>query len=291
VTVAEFEAARPRLFGLAYRLLGSAQEAEDVVQDAFLRWTNAGTVTNPPAWLAKVVTNLSLNRLNSARAKREKYVGPWLPEPVLTTDDPADSVATHDAVSLAMLVMLERLTATERAVFVLREAFDYSHREIAEILDISAVNSRQVHRRAGIRIGSADRRFTADRAEQRELVERFLAAARDGDVAGLEKVLAADVTGTADSGGKAPAARRPIVGRDRIARYIVGGIAKFGVDIELVEVNGAPAIVGRLGGALIGVLAFEIADGQISAVRTVANPDKLRFIGRQLSQKGAVPGS
>jgi RNA polymerase sigma-70 factor (ECF subfamily) len=291
VTVAEFEAARPRLFGLAYRLLGSAQEAEDVVQDAFLRWNNAGTVTNPPAWLAKVVTNLSLNRLNSARAKREKYVGPWLPEPVLTTDDPADSVATHDAVSLAMLVMLERLTATERAVFVLREAFDYSHREIAEILDISAVNSRQVHRRAGIRIGSADRRFTADRAEQRELVERFLAAARDGDVAGLEKVLAADVTGTADSGGKAPAARRPIVGRDRIARYIVGGIAKFGVDIELVEVNGAPAILGRLDGVLIGVLAFEIADGQISAVRTVANPDKLRFIGRQLSQKGAVPGS
>jgi RNA polymerase sigma-70 factor (TIGR02957 family) len=291
VTVTEFEAARPRLFGLAYRLLGSAQEAEDVVQDAFLRWNNAGTIENPPAWMTKVVTNLSLNRLNSARVRREKYVGPWLPEPVLTTDDPADSVALHDAVSLAMLLMLERLSPTERAVFVLREAFDYSHRDIAEILDISEVNSRQVHRRAGMRIGSAERRFAVDRVEQRELVERFLAAARYGDVAALEELLAANVIGTADSGGKAPAARRPIVGRDRVARYIVGGISKFGVDVELAEVNGAPAILGRLDGTLLGVLVFEIADGQISAIRTVANPDKLRFIDRQLSQKGALPGS
>jgi RNA polymerase sigma-70 factor (ECF subfamily) len=290
VTVTEFEAARPRLFGLAYRLLGSAQEAEDVIQDAFLRWNDAESVENPPAWLAKVVTNLSLTRLTSARARREIYVGPWLPEPVLTTDDPGDSVAVQDAVSMAMLTLLERLTPTERAVFVLREAFDYSHREIAEILDISEAYSRQVHRRAGIRIGSVDRRFTADRAEQRELVERFLAAAQHGDVAGLEKLLAADVIGTADSGGKAPAARRPIVGRDRLARYVAGGITKFGVDVALAEINGGPAILGRLDGALIGVLVFEIADGQISAVRTVANPDKLRFLERQLSQRGTLPG-
>lgn len=290
MTVTEFEAARPRLFGLAYRLLGSAQEAEDVIQDAFLRWNDAESVENPPAWLAKVVTNLSLTRLTSARARREIYVGPWLPEPVLTTDDPGDSVAVQDAVSMAMLTLLERLTPTERAVFVLREAFDYSHREIAEILDISEAYSRQVHRRAGIRIGSVDRRFTADRAEQRELVERFLAAAQHGDVAGLEKLLAADVIGTADSGGKAPAARRPIVGRDRLARYVAGGITKFGVDVALAEINGGPAILGRLDGALIGVLVFEIADGQISAVRTVANPDKLRFLERQLSQRGTLPG-
>lgn len=291
MTVTEFEAARPRLFGLAYRLLGSAQEAEDVVQDAFLRWNTADTVDNPPAWLAKVVTNLSLNRLNSARVKREAYVGPWLPEPVLTTDDPADSIALHEDVSIAMLLVLERLSPTERAVFVLREAFDYSHREIAEILDISEANSRQVHRRAGMRIGAAERRFTVDRAEQRELVERFLAAARSGDVAGLEKLLATDVIGTADSGGKAPAAARPIVGRDRVSRYIVGGIRKFGVDVELVEVNGAPAMLGRLDDTLIGVLVFEVADGQITALRTVANPDKLKFLVRQLSQTRPLPGS
>lgn len=291
MTVTEFEAARPRLFGLAYRLLGSAQEAEDVVQDAFLRWNTADAVDNPPAWLAKVVTNLSLNRLNSARVKREAYVGPWLPEPVLTTDDPADSIALHEDVSIAMLLVLERLSPTERAVFVLREAFDYSHREIAEILDISEANSRQVHRRAGMRIGAAERRFTVDRAEQRELVERFLAAARSGDVAGLEKLLATDVIGTADSGGKAPAAARPIVGRDRVSRYIVGGIRKFGVDVELVEVNGAPAMLGRLDDTLIGVLVFEVADGQITALRTVANPDKLKFLVRQLSQTRPLPGS
>jgi RNA polymerase sigma-70 factor (TIGR02957 family) len=289
VSLSEFEAVRPRLFGLAYRLLGSAQDAEDVVQDAFLRWNNAESVDNPPAWLAKVVTNLSLTRLTSARARRETYIGPWLPEPVMTTDDPADTVAIHDAVSVAMLTLLERLTPTERAVFVLREAFDYSHREIAEILDISEANSRQVHRRAGIRIGSVQARFVADRAEQRELVERFFAAARRGDVAGLEKLLAADVTGTADSGGKAPAARRPIVGRDRVARYIAGGISKFDVHIELIEANGAPAIAGRLNGSLLGILVFEVTDGQISAVRTVANPDKLRFIDRQMSQKRSLP--
>lgn len=289
MTITEFEAARPRLFGLAYRMLGSAQEAEDVVQDAFLKWNNADTVTNPPAWLAKVVTNLSLNRLNSARVKRESYIGPWLPEPVLTTDDPGDTVALRESISMAMLLLLERLSPTERAVFVLREAFDYSYREIAGILDISEANSRQVHRRAGLRIGTPGR-FAADRAVQRELVERFLAAAQFGDVAGLEKLLATEVTGTADSGGKGPAARRPIVGPNRVARYVAGSISKFDVDVALAEVNSEAALLGRIDGSLFGVLVFEITDGKISALRTITNPDKLEFVSRQLSQKRPLPG-
>ena len=193
----EFERQRPRLFGLAYRLLGSAQEAEDVVQDAFIRWhgVDRDTIVVPSAWLAKVVTNLCLNRLTAARAQREHYVGPWLPEPVLTEDETVGPLATveqRESVSLAMLVLLERLTPAERAVFVLREAFVYSHREIAEIMDLSEANCRQLHHRARRHVEAARSRFAPDPRQQRALVERFLAAVREGDNVPLVRQSGAD---------------------------------------------------------------------------------------------------
>ena len=215
--VEEFERHRSKLFGLAYRMLGSAEEAEDVVQDAFLRWHQASAVESPWAWLAKVATNLCVNRLTSARARRESYVGSWLPEPVLTAGGalgPLDSAEQREFVSLAFLVLLERLNPVERAVFVLREAFDYSHREVAEVIDSSEANSRQLYTRARRRLtearGRSDRRL--DQAHRRDLVESFLAAAQQGDLPGLEKVLAEDVTVWVDGGGRVGAARRPISG-------------------------------------------------------------------------------
>jgi RNA polymerase sigma-70 factor (ECF subfamily) len=286
---------------LAYRLLGSAEEAEDVVQDAFLRWSGVDreAVASASAWLAKVVTNLCLNRLTSARVRRERYVGPWLPEPVLTVDGalgPLDAVEQRDSVSLAFLVMLERLTPAERAVFVLREAFTYSHHDIAEIVELSEANSRQLYRRARQRIGDARPRFDADLPARSRLVERFLAAARDGDLAALERMLVDDVTSWADGGGQVGTARRPLVGRDRVIRYFVGGMRRFSADLDITvsEVNGVPAVLASAGGVVLGVLAPEFADGRIAAVRIIANPDKLRFLSGQvarLSHSGGLAGS
>ena len=265
--VEEFEAQRPRLFGLAYRLLGSAMDTEDVVQDAYLRWQGADppSIAAPQAWLAKVVTNLSLNRLASARARRERYVGPWLPEPVLTEDGtlgPLEDVTQRESVSLALLILLERLTPAERAVFVLREAFGYSHAEAAQILELSEANCRQLYA---------------------------------GDLRSLERMLAEDVIAWTDGGGKVAAARRPVAGRARVARYLAGGIGKFGAGAQavLAEVNGEPAILAVSGGTVVGVLVLELSGGEISALRAVANPDKLRFAARQamgLSHLESLPG-
>jgi RNA polymerase sigma-70 factor (TIGR02957 family) len=286
----EFEEQRARLFGLAYRLLGSAADAEDVVQDTYVRWSGAdqAAIVAPPVWLARVATNLCLNRLASARVHREVYIGPWLPEPVLTSDGalgPMDSAAQRDSVSLALLVLLERLTPAERAVFVLREAFGYGHRDIAAILGLSEANCRQLHRRARQRLPAATSRFAPDRGQWRDLVERFLAAARDGDLPGLERLLAADVTAWADGGGKVVAARRPVHGRARVARYLAG-ITRFGagVQISVAEVNGAPAVLGTRAGTLAGVLVLEVSGDQITAVRLMSNPDKLGFASRQVAR-------
>ncbi|MFJ2772618.1 RNA polymerase sigma-70 factor [Streptomyces sp. NPDC087300] len=288
---AEFESHRPRLFGLAYRMLGSAQEAEDAVQDAYLRWNGArrADIGQPAAWLAKVVTNLCLNRLTSARARREEYVGTWLPEPVLTAGGalgPLESAERRDAVSMALLVVLERLTPTERAVYVLREAFAYGHREIAEVLDTSEANSRQLYRRAARAVSEGRARFEPEPRLRGEFVETFLAAARDGDVAGLEKLLAADVTWWGDGGGKVSAARRPVLGREKVVRFLVGGMRTFGaaMDFSYAEVNGAPAVLARVEGTLVGTASFELSDdGAVVGVRAVVNPDKLAFAERQLA--------
>ncbi|GAA4528556.1 RNA polymerase sigma-70 factor [Amycolatopsis samaneae] len=284
-----FEQQRRRLFGLAYRMLGSAAEAEDVVQDAFLRWHGADRqrIEALPAWLAKVVTNLCLNRLTSARARRESYVGPWLPEPVLTGEGalgPLETVEQRDSVSMGVLILLERLTPPERAVFVLREAFGYQHREIAELLDIDEAHSRQLHLRARRHVADTRARFTAGNDEQRRIVERFLAATLEGDVAGLEKLLAEDVVSWADGGGTVTAARRPIVGRDRVLRYLLGMGGRPEIAVvrtEIAEVNGHPAVLFELGGALMAVLALEVGQDRVTAVRLVVSPAKLAFVAAQ----------
>ncbi|MFD7261567.1 RNA polymerase sigma-70 factor [Streptomyces sp. NPDC059874] len=283
---ADFEEHRSRMFGIAYRMLGSATEAEDVVQDAYLRWTSGdrGNVEHPGAWLAKVVTNLCLNTLTSARARREEYPGPWLPEPVLTGGGalgPLESAEQRESVSMALLVLLEQLTPVERAVYVLREAFAYAHREIAELLDLSEANCRQLYRRAAARVAAPKPRFEPAPEQWQSLVETFLEAARNGDVARLETMLTADAKYVGDGGGVVGAALRPILGRDKVARFAVGVLRKFVGDLEITvtEVNGSPALLfGE-----VAVFQVEFENGLVSAMRTVINPEKLEFLHRQLS--------
>ncbi|MEU1883214.1 RNA polymerase sigma-70 factor [Streptosporangium sp. NPDC020072] len=277
--VDEFEELRRRMFGLAYRMLGSAAEAEDVVQDAYLRWHTADrrNVETPGAWLAKVVTNLCLNRLTAARATRESYVGPWLPEPVESAAlGPLETAERRDAVSMAFLTLLERLTPPERAVFVLREAFSYGYREIAEVLDLSETHCRQLLIRARKRMGEP-RRFDVPGEQRRRIVERFLDAARGGDLAGLERLLAVDVVVWSDGGGRVGAALRPVEGRDKVVRFLAGIAAKFGPGggFAHTEVNGEEGIVVWAGDVVVAVFAIEVTEGRITAVRAVLNPDKL----------------
>ncbi|MFH8776292.1 MULTISPECIES: RNA polymerase sigma-70 factor [unclassified Streptomyces] len=287
----EFESHRRRLFGLAYRLLGSAQEAEDAVQDAYLRLSGADRagIEHLGAWLARTVTNLCLNRLTSARARREEYVGQWLPEPVVTSDGtlgPLESAEAREQVSMAMLVLLERLTPTERAVYVLREAFGYGHREIAAVLDLSEANCRQLYRRAVGRVAATESRFDPAPERREELVTSFLTAAREGDLTGLEKLLAADVTWWSDGGGKVTAALRPIEGREKVARFVAGASQRFAVGLEytVVEVNGALGVASWVGDTLVGVVEFELVDGLVVRVWAVMNPDKLEHVRRHLTR-------
>ncbi|MBL1087018.1 RNA polymerase sigma-70 factor [Streptomyces actinomycinicus] len=286
-----FEAHRARLFGLAYRLLGSAQEAEDAVQDAYLRFSGAdrAAIEHLGAWLAKTVTNLCLNRLTSARARREQYVGTWLPEPVVTADGtlgPLESAERRDQVSLALLVLLERLTPAERAVYVLREAFGYAHREIADVLELSEANCRQLYRRAALRVAEPEGRFEAAPERQADLVASFVTAAREGDLAALERLLAADVIWWADGGGRVTAALRPIEGRDKVVRFLAGISRRFAPDTEFTaaEVNGEAALVTWAGGTLVAIAVPELRGGLITRVRAVVNPDKLRFARQQLAR-------
>ncbi|MER5931533.1 RNA polymerase sigma-70 factor [Streptomyces sp. NPDC002054] len=291
---AVFEEHRGRMFGIAYRMLGSAAEAEDMVQDAWLRWSAADRtdVEHPGAFLAKTVTRLCLHRLDSARARRERYVGPWLPEPVFTGEGalgPLESAEQREGVSLALLILLEQLTPVERAVYVLREAFGYGHREIAELLELSEANCRQLFRRASQRVATAPRpRFEPDPEQWQDLVAGFLAAARDGDLAGLEQLLAAEAVYVSDSGGRVSAARRPVQGRNKVARFMIGVQRRpgAGVPFSVLEVNGAPALVFE-GQA---VVQFEFENGLVTAVRNIVNPEKLRFFHGQLSHSGGLSG-
>jgi RNA polymerase sigma-70 factor (ECF subfamily) len=303
-----FEDQRRRLFGIAYRLLGSATEAEDVVQEAYLRWHNVdpAAIAAPSAWLAKVATNLCLNRLTSARTQREVYVGPWLPEPVLTDGDdalgPLETVEQRDSVSFALLTSMERLSPAERAVFVLREAFAYSFREIAEVIGHTEAGCRQLHHRAKHHLATARPRHEVSREHGRRLVARFLAAARDGKLERLERLLVAEVTSWSDGGGKISAGRRPIVGIERVARYVSAPfqrrnvknlvVQRFGGEpiLRIVEVNGEPALASWAGERLVAVAVFELAPGGIAGLRIVMNPDKLVFIDRQLSRIETAAG-
>jgi len=285
--VADFERHRQRLFAVAYRLLGSAAEAEDAVQDTYLRWHAAdqAEVHEPAAWLTKVLTNLCLNRLTSARARRESYIGPWLPEPVLTARTPLDTAELRESVTMAFLLLIERLTPAERAVFVLREAFEYSHREIADVLDLTEANCQQLYHRAKQRVAQDRRRFDADGEEKLRITKNFLVAARSGNMAALEGMLAEDVVAWADGGGKVTAARKPIRGRERAAVYLgwLAGDAD-GLEIRLDEVNGEPAIVALLHGELSVVINLQIVDGLITDFRAIVNPDKLTYLARQVTQ-------
>jgi RNA polymerase sigma-70 factor (TIGR02957 family) len=285
--VAEFAENRPRLLGLAYRMLGEAAEAEDVLQDAYLRWEASGPIEVPAAWLTRVVTNLCLSRLRSARARREQYVGSWLPEPVFTDDGrlgPLETVEQRDSLSLGVLMLLERLTPAERAAFVLREAFGYRHGEVAAVLDIDEAHARQLYRRAREHVGEPRRRFTASPARREEIVRRFVEAAANGDVAGLEKLLAEDVVAWSDGGGKVSAARRPVVGPSRVAR-LFAGLATHpraaDMDGAIRTVNGGPALVLREAGALYIIVSFEVAEDRIVAMHSVLNPDKLAYASVQ----------
>jgi RNA polymerase sigma-70 factor (ECF subfamily) len=281
---------RPLLFSIAYRMLSSVSDAEDIVQEAFLRYerTRAGgeEIASPKAYLSAVVTRLAIDHLRSARVRRETYVGQWLPEPLLTDDareDPAAHAEQADSLSMAFLLLLERLSAVERAVFLLHDVFGYGYDEIAPIVDKSEANCRQLATRARRHVEDGRPRFEASRRERDELAARFFRATGEGDLEGLVELLAADVVVSGDGGGKAPQWRRPIVGADRVARLFVKlgrQMAQVGVRVELREVNGqAGAVVRDPEGRVINVMTLDIADGAVQAVRSVINPDKLGHLG------------
>lgn len=275
---------RPLMFSVAYRMLGSVSEAEDVVQEAFLRMHRTTTrADNPEAYATTVTTRLAIDALRSARLRRESYVGSWLPEPLLATDDdPARLVEQTETLSTAFLVVLETLSPVERAVFLLREVFGYGYDEIAAVVEKSEANCRQILARARKHIDDRRPRFDPSREHRDELARTFLAAMNDGDVAALERLLADDVVFHGDGGGKTAAVRKPLVGALQVARFLAGlgrtGVA-MGLRVEPVTVNGQPGA--RVSGddGVLGVLSLTIADGRITGVHNQINPDKLRHLG------------
>jgi RNA polymerase sigma factor (sigma-70 family) len=290
-----FEAERWRLFGLAYRLLGSACDAEDVLQSAFERWIAADGVVAPANWLTTVVTNLCLKELTSARRRRERYTGPWLPEPVVTSGGalgPLETAEQRDSVSFAVLVLLERLNPSERAVFVLREAFSYSYAEIGQILGRPEAGCRQLHRRAAQRLDTPSRRLRPDRGQGRWLTEQFLAAAAGGDMTGLEQLLAEDAGYAGDGDGSGlPIARKPVTGRSQIARFFAQVIPRYAADprfadvrLSVAEVNAQPAVLAWSRGSLLAMLLPEADGPTIAALWLVAAPRKLTFAARQAAR-------
>jgi len=302
VTVAEFEELRPLLFSIAYRILGSVSEAEDAVQESWLRYQASATApVSTKAFLSAIVTRVSIDVLRSARVRRERYVGQWLPEPLLTDGgaglagadagpgapaaygNPERAAELADSVSMAALLLLERLSPVERAVFVLHDVFAYSYAEIGQIVGETEVNCRQLALRARKRMGDERPRFDADRRERDELAGRFFDALTEGDVDGLRELLAADVQVYGDGGGKAPQWTRVVVGMDKVARMFAGLGSRFGgagVSVERHEVNGQPGAVLRdREGRTINVMVLDVLDGRIQAIRSVINPDKLGHLG------------
>ncbi|MFF5971003.1 RNA polymerase sigma-70 factor [Streptomyces sp. NPDC012769] len=287
--VDRFEAARPRLEAIAYRLLGSSSEAEDAVQETFLRWQAADVerIEVPEAWLTKVLTNYCLNQLTSARARRETYVGRWLPEPLLAGDPmlgPADTAEQRESVSYAVLVLLERLSPNERAVYVLREAFDYPHREIAEILDISEAASQQILHRAKKHVADGKARTEIDEAAARRIVEEFLAAATSGRTEPLVRLLTQDAVSVGDGGGKVPARAKAFEGALAVATFMRGlfkpsdakrAIVGGAPEIYATTANGEPAIVAVVDGRVVAITCLEVTADGIVAIRNQVNPDKL----------------
>jgi RNA polymerase sigma-70 factor (ECF subfamily) len=280
---AEFTATRPLLFSIAYRMLGSVADAEDIVQDAYVRWLEApaADVRAPRAYLATIVTRLAINSLRSARSQRETYVGPWLPEPLVTehAPDAAQPVELAESLSMAFLVMLERLSPIERAVLLLHDVFEFEYGEIAQIVDKSEANCRQLLTRAKKHIGAAEARFDADKAKAERLTQRFTLAASAGDLSGLLDVLAEDITLWADGGGKVRgAALRPLQGADAVARFVIGVVQRF-VPAERsmrpARINGEPGFIVYVSGRPLAAMILHISDDRIGTIYAIGNPDKL----------------
>jgi len=281
---------RPGAFAIAYRMLGSVSEAEDVVQEALLRVHQAlesgEEIESPRAFTATVTTRLAINELRSARVRRERYFGEWLPEPIITDgeDDPARHAETADSLSVAMLVLLERLSPEQRAVLLLHDVFDYPYAEIAAIVGKSEDNVRQLATRARRQVEQHRPRFQTTREQREELARRFLAAAGQGDLAGLETLLAADVRLTGDGGGKVPALARSLSGRTRVARTLINWLrlaARLpGASWHPVEINGGAGVLFQdAQRRLISVIALDVADGQITSISSIVNPEKLKHLG------------
>jgi RNA polymerase sigma-70 factor (ECF subfamily) len=286
-----YEDLRPLLFSIAYRMLSSVSEAEDIVQESFVRYQRAladgAEVESPKAYLSAVVTRLAIDQLRSARARREVYVGEWLPEPLVAADDAGDpaSVAEQaESLSMSFLLLLERLSPVQRAVFLLHDVFDYDYEEIAKIVGRSAATCRQQAVRARRHIEANRPRFDATPQERDELATQFFAAANNGDVNGLIEMLAEDVIVYGDGGGKVPQWAAPIAGADRVARLFAGGADQMrgvGLAFEFSHVNGQPGAILRDGaGSVVGVMSVEIAEGRIRTIRSIVNPDKIGHVGR-----------
>lgn len=287
-----FETHRPVLTGVAYRILGTASDAEDVVQEAWPRWSGAdrSEVEDPRAYLVTIVSRLAIDRLRSARARRESYVGEWLPEPVSDLPDGADRAELADSVEFALLVVLETLSPLERAVFVLREAFQMPYAEIAEIIGRSEDATRQLSRRARDHVRERRPRFEPDRSVRRRITERFLQACMEGDLDGLKGMLAEDATLVGDGGGKARAPLRVLLGRDKVGRFLMSmpnsigkflasiGVEDADVRVEVTEVNGAPAVIGTAGDRVVTAVVLDVDGERIRNVYIVANPDKMSHL-------------
>lgn len=285
---AEFTSVRPLLFSIAYRMVGSVSDAEDLVQDSYARWLEApdADVRSSRAYLATIVTRLSINHLKSARVQRESYVGAWLPEPLVTdhAPDPSEPVELAESLSMAFLLMLERLSPIERAVLILHDVFDFDYDEIARVVDKSEANCRQLLSRAKKRLGARETRFEADRTQAERLVQRFSEAVTAGDLDGLLALLAEDITLYGDGGGKVRGAvLRPVTGANAVARLCIGVLQKF-VPVERTlrpaQINGHPGFVVYTSGRPFAALTFEIHDGRIHTIYSVANPDKLAGLER-----------
>ena len=282
----EFEELRPLLFSIAYRILGSVAEAEDAVQETWLRYkASPAQPVSAKAFLSAAVTRISIDVLRSARVRREEYVGQWFPEPLLTDPygDPERSAQLADSVSMAALLLLERLSPLERAVFVLREVFGFAFPEVASAVGRSEAACRQLAVRARRHMDAGRPRFEADRREREKLAARFFGALREGDVEGLRELLAADVQLVGDGGGKTPQLARAIIGAENVARVLASifpWLARIEVGLESHEVNGQPGAIFRdRDGKVLYVLALDVLDGQIQTIRSVSNPDKLRHLG------------
>lgn len=276
-----FEQHRPMLFGIAYRMLGSVADAEDLVQDTWLRCSQVSAeVANPGGYLARTITNLALNRLSSAAVKREQYVGPWLPEPLVTVPDATGDMELAESVSLAMLVVLESLSPLERAVFVLKELFGFSYREIAETLDRTETSVRQVGSRAKSHVQARRPRYETPAEVRRQVTDEFLAACLGADLNRMLELLAPDVTAWNDGGGKVKAALRPLHGAENVARFLAAVLAQpmEAPRLVAVDVNGSPGLLLTTAGRPDTVACVEVENGRITEIRVIRNPDKLRHL-------------